>query len=368
MPMARKPHNWFSNKRLLLKLLLLMALALALGVLVRTLLFESAVPDGVATLLRTEGIAARGPLHSALVDAAREALFWSHVVSITTGLLVAILLVVLVLDPLNRVIGVTRQVAAGNFSARVPPSWDDEIGELGTAFNRVTSNLQQMEEARRQMIVDVAHDLRAPLTNIRGTLEAVITGVADPGAAPALLQSLNEEVLRLSRLTESMLSLSLADAAKARMQPKTGDLGRLIDQSVTLFAESFARKGVRIQVEHDHACERVTADFEQLAQVLQNLLDNALRHTAPGGRVRVRVECTQETRRVTVANTGPAIGREHLPHLFERFYRVDRARGSDTGGLGVGLAITKDVIEAHGGAVGAEAAGGENRFWFTLPR
>lgn len=363
--MSAASQSRLSNKRLLLKLFALMTLMISIGIAARWYLIEYMAADYFSALLQKYGIPGSPSLTDAFMEAARRDLLWAHVISVITGLAVALMLVKIVLDPLNRVIAVTRKVAAGDFTTRVPPSWDDEIGELGKAFNSMTANLQRTEELRRKMVVDIAHEVRAPLTNIRGYLEALSSGAL--ASTPAIVESLNEEALRLSNLTDSMLRLSVADAARSGMQKAQGDLRKLIEQSLTLYQEHLSGKSIAVSTRFTGPTETITADFDKLAQVIQNLLENAWRYTPVGGYLRIRGERSPGALKVVFTTSGEPIGEEHLAHIFERFYRVDRSRSREVGSAGIGLAIVKELVEAHGGSVGAETSQDENSIWLTLP-
>lgn len=363
--MPKPSRSWLSNKRLLLKLFAYTAFLILIGAWVRWYLVEYKATDYFADLVQGYDLVDSPALREFLMEAARSGLLWSHLVSLLTAVVVAFMLLKLVLNPLNRVILATRKIAGGDFTSRVPASRNDEIGELGKSFNSMTENLQRMDELRRKMVIDIAHELRAPLTNIRGYLEALGSGALS--STPAIVQSLQEEALRLSNLTDSMMRLSVADAARLTLQKERGDLCKLIEQSLDFFGEHFSRQGITVSTHFSDAVQHVRADFEKLAQVIQNLLDNALRYTPSEGCLRVSVERISGSVLVILANSGEPIGDEHLPRLFERFYRVDPSRSRELGGAGIGLAIVKELVEAHGGEIGAESGPNENRIWFTLP-
>jgi signal transduction histidine kinase len=217
---------------------------------------------------------------------------------------------------------------------------------------------------RREFIVNAAHELSTPLTNLQGYLEALRDGVIAPSAQQ--FQSLHEEVDRLVRLSQSLNTLAednSADSAKAR---ETIDLVPLVRAAVEFARPSLDSKAIRVQLQLP---ERLPArgDPDQLAQVLANLLQNASRYTPDGGTVTVAAEARRSDVLVSLSNTGQAIPQEDLPHVFERFYRVEKSRDRARGGAGIGLAIVKQLVEATGGRVGAESHAGVTRFWFSLP-
>lgn len=229
----------------------------------------------------------------------------------------------------------------------------------------MTDNLERTEQLRKKMVVNVAHELRAPLTNIRGYLEAMRDGVIEPGSK--IVELLHDETLRLGNLSEDLMRLSVADSARLTLEREMVDLHEFLPHSLKLFEAQFAEKRISTETRIASGAELVSADAEKLAQIMQNLLHNAWQYTASEGKVRITVERADRTVKIVVANTGEPIAHEDLSLIFERFYRVDQSRSREHGGAGIGLAIVKDLVEAHGGFVGAESSAGENRIWFVLP-
>jgi len=217
---------------------------------------------------------------------------------------------------------------------------------------------------RRQFIVNAAHELSTPLTNLQGYLEALRDGVIAPSTEQ--FQSLHEEVDRLVRLSQSLNTLAQDTAASAGKPLETIDMVPALRTAVELARPSFDGKAIRIQL---HLPDRLPARAapDQLAQVLANLFQNASRYTPDGGMVTVAAEDRRSDVLVSVSNTGDGIPQQDLPHIFERFYRVEKSRDRARGGAGIGLAIVKQLVEATGGRVGAESHAGVTRFWFSLP-
>ncbi len=355
----------FSDSRLLTKLLAVIAVVIVLGTAGVWASIDYFAADYFADLLEKYHVPKKDEVMKMFLDAAHGGLVWASFLSLALGLVLSFLLIRMILGPLYQMISITRKVASGDYTPRVLISSEDEIGELGRSFNAMTDNLQRIEELRKKMMVDVAHELRAPLTNIRGYLEALSTGVMP--YTPGVIESLNEEALRLGNLTEDLMRLSVADAARLTMRKKPVDLRVLVNQSVQLCETHFSDKHITVEIQVDDAGDAVPADSEKLAQVIQNILDNAWRYAEPGGRLRITAERSTGGLRIVFSNTGEPIGDEHLALIFERFYRVDPSRSRLVGGAGIGLAIVKELIEAHGGQVGAESAEGENRIWFSVP-
>jgi signal transduction histidine kinase len=275
---------------------------------------------------------------------------------------------------LNRRIGLaitalaraTRRFAAGDLRARVPLLGPAEIADLSEDFNQMAAKVEEGEEQRRNLVADVAHELRTPLTVLRGYLEALKDGVAEP--EPALLATIHGEAVQLERLVDDLQELAQAEAAELGLEPGRVELDALLPAVAAGFALSAQDKGVAIGVDAPHDLPPAWADSERIAQVLRNLVANALRYTPAGGTITMRAFRTGERLRTEVRDTGIGIPPEHRPHIFERFYRVDPSRARETGGSGLGLTIAKRIVEAHGGQIGLEEnPGGGCCFWFTLP-
>jgi signal transduction histidine kinase len=266
--------------------------------------------------------------------------------------------------PLREIGGAARRVAAGDYGARVPTDGPDEVAGLAVSFNQMAEALEEQERMRRDFIANAAHELRTPLTNLQGYLEALRDGVIQADAAT--YESLYEEADRLVRLSRSLDTLAAGDAGSHWSAPVELDLVGAIAAAVELAGPGFDRAAIRLEA---NLPERlvVRADPDGLAQVLGNLLQNALRYTPPGGSVSVHAERRPDGVIVSVSNTGEGIPAADQAHVFERFYRVEKSRDRGRGGAGIGLAIVQQVIEAAGGRVGVESVGGLTRFWFSLP-
>jgi signal transduction histidine kinase len=289
------------------------------------------------------------------------------VVTAVLAAIVALVLAALVgrrlARPLQEIGAAARRIARGDYAGRVPRTGPEEIVGLADSFNQMAAALEEQERMRREFIANAAHELRTPLTNLKGYLEALRDGVVAP--EPAVFASLWEEAERLVRLSRSLDVLAEGDSAPPRPLVEL-DLVRAIRSAVELAAPSVRSAALELAVDVPTRLP-VLADPDGLAQVLANLLQNAVRYTPAGGRVTVRGEGRPGTVLVSVSNTGPGIPAEDLPHMFERFYRVDRARAASSGGAGIGLAIVRQIVEAGGGRVGAESSDGLTRVWFSLP-
>jgi two-component system, OmpR family, sensor histidine kinase BaeS len=266
--------------------------------------------------------------------------------------------------PLRDVGAAARRIADGDYGARVPRTGPEEIASLADSFNQMAMSLEEQERMRRDFIANAAHELRTPLTNIQGYLEALRDGVIT--ADRTTYESLHEEADRLVRLSRSLDSLAEGDSAGGPPVLEPIDLAAAVRSAVELAQPAIERAGLRVSVDLP-ASLPARANPDHLAQVLGNLLSNAVRYSPPGGRISVRAERRPDDLLVSIANTSEPIPPDDLDRVFERFYRVEKSRDRARGGAGIGLAIVKQLVEAAGGRVGAESADGQTRFWFSLP-
>jgi signal transduction histidine kinase len=288
------------------------------------------------------------------------------VVAATVSLVVARLMARGMTQPLRDMAAAARRMETGDYSVRVETRSRDEVGRLAAAFNRMSSELMNLEQSRRDLVANVSHELKTPIAAIRAHLENILDGVERP--EPATLAMMLGQVERLGKLVSQLLELSKLESGEVALRPERLALRPLVDE---LFSEiAVAMSGRRIQLGNQVPTDlpSVLADRERLHQVLFNLVDNAVRFTPDGGTVTVSARPEDGSVHVAVADTGSGIPPEHLPRLFERFYRVDHARAREDGGTGIGLAIARSVVEAHGGTIAAESEPGRGSvFSFDLP-
>jgi len=271
-----------------------------------------------------------------------------------------------ILSPIKALTEAAQRLGRGDFSQRLEAKDKGEVGELAHAFNSMAHDLERAEQLRRTMVADVAHELRTPLSNIQGYLEAVNDGVIQPDTNA--IQSLSEETTRLSRLVDELQELSLAEAGELKLIRKVEDISELISQTVLAVQAQAASKGISLSTELADKLAPVNIDAQRIAQVLHNFLDNAIAHTADGGSITVSAIDKGNWLEVAVTDTGEGIPEEDLPNVFERLYRVDKSRTRATGGSGLGLTIAKRFVEAHGGKIEVHSELGKgSRFVFTLP-
>ncbi len=281
------------------------------------------------------------------------------------GLLLGVLIAQALARPLGRLATAARAVAAGDLTQRAPVRGPSEVADVARAFNHMAGSLEDAEEARHNMVADIAHELRTPLSVLQGNLQAILDDVY-PLTKPEIA-ALYDETIVLRRLVSDLYELAQAEAGQLPLAIRAVAAGEIVAQVCTAFAEAAATQGVRLETAVADGLPTVAADADRLGQVLHNLLANALRHTPGGGRIRVTAEAAEPGQvRIAVADTGSGIAPEDLPHVFDRFWRADRARGRD--GAGLGLAIARQLVERQGGRIGAESTPGQgSRFWLTLP-
>jgi signal transduction histidine kinase len=269
-------------------------------------------------------------------------------------------------QPLRDMAAAARRMETGDYSARVETGSRDEVGRLTQAFNRMSAELEQLERLRRDLVANVSHELKTPISALRAHLENLLDGVEHPD--PQTLEVMLMQSDRLGRLVDQLLDLSRIESGDLSLRREPLRLGPLVTQVLSEIEMARADRNVQLRDELGADLPPVLADRERVHQVLFNLLDNALRFTPPGGEVRVSAERRNGEVDVHVSDTGPGIAAEHLPRVFERFYRVDPARSRDDGGTGIGLAIARSVVEAHGGRIWAESEPGRGSvFTFELP-
>lgn len=267
---------------------------------------------------------------------------------------------------LSRLEDAVERLDLRDLSLRVPVEGDDEVAALARAFNRMVDRLAVEEDVRRQLFADMAHELRHPLAVLKGRLDMMQDGVA-PLDQEQLLH-LQDAVIALTRLVGDVRDLSLAEVDRLSLNMAPADLTRLVTDVLENMEPVAADRGIALATELAPALPPVTADADRLRQVLVNLLANALHYTPGGGRVTVRTWAEQDSVHVAVSDTGPGIAPEDLPHIFDRFYRADRARTRSSGGSGLGLAIVRSLVTLHGGTVGAESTPGSGTcITVTLP-
>ncbi len=296
----------------------------------------------------------------------RNAIWGGTLAAAGVGVLVALWLARRIVKPVSELTRATRAIAGGLPAPPVPAYGQDEIAELARAFNRMAAQLAEDEERRRRLFAGIVHELRTPLSVIQGTLEGMLDRVIEP--SPERITALHSQAMLLKRLITDLRDLSLAQAGQLQLHLETVDIAGVVRDSVEGLAPLFEERGVSLCVDAPDRLPPVEADPDCLRQVVQNLVENAVRHTPQGGEVRIVLVKEDGGVRLAVADTGTGIAAEDLSHIFEHFYRTDQSRSRSSGGTGLGLAIVKSLVEAHRGRVGVESAPGAGSvFTVTLP-
>jgi signal transduction histidine kinase len=338
------------------------AVLVAVGIITAGVLVVGS--EAMAHLMMEHGESAEAS-YAMFDQSIRDVLWVATVIAIVAGVVLAVALSRMIARPLADIGAAARRVADGDLSIRVPRAAPDELASLADSFNQMAAELEESERQRRDIIANTAHELRTPLTNLEGYLEAIRDGVIEPDRAT--YESLLEETERLVRLAHSLDDLALGDAASKMAHPSEVDLAALLTAAAELSRRTLDARGLKLVRDWPQPLPG-RADPDQFAQVMANLLQNAARYAPEGGVVTLSAEGRGDTVLVSITNSGEGIPAEDLPHLFERFYRVEKSRDRALGGAGIGLAIVKQLVEGWGGHVGAESAGGRTRFWFSLPQ
>jgi signal transduction histidine kinase len=291
--------------------------------------------------------------------------FWTFLGATLFGILMAIAIARWISVPVERLTAAARRMEAGDLRVRVDPSGGAELAELAHGFNAMAAALDRNEEQRKRMVSDVAHELRAPLTNIRCELESMQDGLTAP--TPERIASLHEETMHLAHLVDDLQDLALAEAGRLEIEAQPVSVSSLARRAAAGMEMRARDRGVAIECDGDGEI-LVRADARRAVQILTNLLANAVAHMEKPGKVRITWERSGSEAIIRVIDAGVGIPADELPRIFERFYRVDVSRSRSTGGAGLGLSIVRQLVAAHGGRVWAESAMGVgSTFSFTLP-
>ena len=305
-------------------------------------------------------------------SAVYQALTRSALAAFVSAVAVSVFVSRRVVTPVREMMTASRHIAEGHYDERVgvpgDPDEADELAQLALSFNRMAEKLAQTETMRRQLIGDVSHELRTPLTTIKGSMEGLMDGVLP--ATAETYQQIYREADRLSRLVDDLQELSRVEAGALTFELQPLQIADVVKTVVDRLNRQFDEKGVALTTEIPEGLARVMADEDRMGQVFLNIVGNALQHTSAGDRVHITAMQKKEEVQVSVRDNGVGIPLEHIPHLFTRFYRVDKSRSRAGGGSGIGLTVAKHLVEAHGGRIWAESegVGKGSTFTFTLPR
>jgi signal transduction histidine kinase len=296
------------------------------------------------------------PEESLFLQRTNQALILASITAIIAALAIAILLARTLIHPLHALTRAAQDMSQGNLVQQVNVRSNDEIGQLARSFNQMSQEVYRVNQLRRQMTVDIAHDLRTPLTVIAGYIESMQEGVLKP--TPERLGLIYTEIERLQNLVEDLKILSLADSGELPLHPQQFAPKYLLDRAITPFRHPADQKKVSLHVDSDEKLPRIRVDEARMMQVFSNLISNALRYTSDGGEIVLSASQVGESVKIIIKDTGQGISDADLPHIFERFYRADKSRSTEAGETGLGLAIAKALVEAQGGSIHAESTPG----------
>ena len=306
-------------------------------------------------------------LHASFQAAIDELLAIGSVAAILVAVALSIFASRRIVRPIQTMMQASQRIAGGDYGHRVEVPGQDELGVLARAFNQMSETLERTEQRRLEAIGDLAHELRTPLSSIKSMMEGLMDGVL--AAEPATFLRVQREVARLQRLVHDLEELARVEGGQSALALRPVNMANLLHAAADRLQPQFEDKDVRLRIEAPCDLPPVQADASRLLQVLLNLLGNALRYTPSGGQVTVSACREGQQMVISVHDTGIGIAAEHLPFLYERFYRIDKSRTSASGGSGIGLTIVRHLVEAHGGRIWAVSPGpGQgSTFSFTLP-
>ena len=364
--MIRRLRHSLAGKLLLAQLLVIVAGSVTLLLFALSIapgLFRGHVRDALGIVPQDVS----QHLDQAFDDAMFVALGVAVGAAALTAAAVSWFLSVRIVRPLGQLALAAERIAQGNYGERVPVTGSDELTILATAFNDMAASLESGELRRRQLLSDLAHELRTPLATIEGYVEGVRDGVVP--ATAETWSVLQTESSRIRRLVDDLQKVSRAEERQLDLRVEPVAPASIVADAVRAVGPAYAAKGVVLDTVVADRLPMVAVDGDRIGEVLANLLDNALRHTPPGGRVEVTAACAGDEVEFTVFDSGEGIDPEHLSRIFERFYRVDSGRARARGGSGIGLAIARALVEAHDGRLRAESEGlGTGaRFVVTIP-
>lgn len=294
------------------------------------------------------------------------ALWTAGILIAVIGFAIALVLIRQITLPLRELDTATRKIALGQRAERLPVRNADELGRLALSFNEMVANLEKAEQTKRNMIADIAHELRTPLSVIRSELEGYMDGVLEP--TPENIAALHNQVLLVGRLVSDLHQLALADSGQLSIHRDVCDLTALLEDIQATIGAQFEEQEICLRLKLSENLPSVLADRQRIEQVLLNLLSNASRHTSAGGTITIGATLLDaKSVQLSVCDTGPGLSKEDLAYAFDRFYRADKSRARASGGSGLGLAIAKAIITAHGGRIWAENVAPTGAcFHFTL--
>jgi two-component system, OmpR family, sensor histidine kinase BaeS len=318
-----------------------------------------------------QGLGNSGQMSQLYVDyraGFNEALTYAALAAMLVALALSFLFTRSVIAPVSAMSFATQRIAEGRYDERVQVNGTDELSQLALRFNQMAEKLNQVELMRRRLIGDVSHELRTPLTAIKGSMEGLMDGILPPN--DETFQQIHAEADRLNRLVDDLQELSRVEARAYRLDIRPVEVSSLVQTVTKRLAPRFESKHISLNLELPSDLPHILADEDRAIQILTNLTGNALQYTPEGGNVTITAKEVKDEIEITIRDTGVGIPPEHLSHIFDRFYRVDKSRSRQSGGgSGIGLTIARALIEAHGGRIWVESAGDGNgsTFAFTVP-
>lgn len=274
-----------------------------------------------------------------------------------------------IVSPLREMSAAAKRFAVGDFTYRVVVNGDNEMADLGRAFNDMADALDKLESSRRSFVANVSHELKTPMTSIAGFIDGILDGTIPKSKQDYYLKIVSDEVRRLSRLVVAMLNMSKIESGDFEMKPKNYNLTDQIINVLLNFEQKIEKNNIEIKGLDEIDLIYVNADTDMVYQIIYNLFDNAVKFTNPGGYIHVSATQTDDFVKVSIKNSGVGISSSELSRVFERFYKVDKSRSLDSNGAGLGLYIVKMMVEMHGGRIYAKSDNeNEAEFIFTLPK
>jgi histidine kinase len=374
----------YIRKHLSLKIFLSYLVVIIVGVIVLAITAEAAVPSAFARHLAQMRMmmshmmggfpsSLEADFYISFRAAVTDALSLAAIAAALIALIASIFISRQVVAPVKQMTAASRRIAEGHYEERVQIPGDvstnelDELGQLALSFNQMADRLEKTETMRRELIGDVTHELRTPLTTIKGYMEGLMDGVLP--AEGETYQQIYREADRLQRLVNDLQELSRVEAGAYELHRHPVAVQELMEAAASKLRHQFSEKGVQLEMEVAPDLPPVLADEDRIVQVLLNLTGNALQYTPSGGQVWMRSKQRDGEVEVSIRDTGIGIPAEHLPHIFTRFYRVEKSRSRAGGGSGIGLTIARHLVTAHGGRIWVESlgAGKGSTFTFTLP-
>ena len=306
-------------------------------------------------------------------NAVNESLLFSALAAFIAAVIVSLFISRQVVAPVRRIMVASQHIAEGHYSERVqiPGSPDkedmDELAQLSQSFNQMTLALEKAETLRKQLIGDIAHELRTPLSTIKGSMEGLIDGVL-PAGKDTYFQ-VHQEAERLQRLVDDLQDLNRVESGAIRLERESTSIKGLIENTTKRLSRQFEEKGVSLELNIPDGLHQVSVDTDRIDQVFINLIGNSLQYTPTGGSVLISGKEQNSQILIKISDTGIGLSADNISKIFTRFYRVDKSRSRAGGGSGIGLTIAKHLVESHGGKIGAvsEGLGKGSTFWVLLP-